>query len=57
MSANSLELLTKIIRAVPERSRDEIEELVGQDFVKWGEGTISEMQKKKDDVQRFPQDR
>ena len=47
MSEKSHELLTKIIRAVPERSRDEIEELVGEDFVKWGEGNISEMQKKK----------
>ena len=47
MSKKSHELLTKIIRAVPERSRDEIEEIVGEEFVKWSEGNISEFQRKK----------
>ena len=47
MSEKSHELLTKILRAVSERSRDEMEEIVGEDFVKWGEGNISEFQRKK----------
>ena len=34
MSEKSHELLTKILRAVPERSRDELDEIVGEDFVK-----------------------
>ena len=44
MSEKTHELLKKILRAVPERSRDEIEEIVGEDFVKLGEGNISEFQ-------------
>ena len=47
MSEKSHELLRKIHRAVPERSRDELEEIVGEDFLSWGEGNISEFQKKK----------
>ena len=47
MSEKSHELLKKILRAVPERSRDELEEIVGEDFMKWGEGNISEFQRKK----------
>ena len=47
MSERSHELLRKMLRAVPERSRDELEEIVGDTFVKWGEGNISEFQKKK----------
>ena len=47
MSEKPHELLTKILRAVPERSRDEIEEIVGDNFKKWGEGNISEFQRKK----------
>ena len=47
MSEKSHELLRKILLAVPERSRDELEELVGEDFVKWAEGNISEFHKKK----------
>ena len=47
MSEKSHELLKKILRAVPERSKDELEEIVGEDFVKWGEGNISEFQRKK----------
>ena len=34
VSGNSHEQLTKILRAVPERSSDEMEEIVGEDFVK-----------------------
>ena len=47
MSEKSHELLTKILQAVPERSRDEMEEIVGEDFMKWGEGNISDFQRKK----------
>ena len=47
VSENSHEQLTKILRAVPERSSDEMEEIVGEDFVEWGEGNISEFQRKK----------
>ena len=47
MSERFHELLRKIHRAVPERSGDELEEIVGKDFVKWVEGNISEFQKKK----------
>ena len=47
MSEESKELLTKILRAVPERSRDKMEEIVGENLVKWGEGNISDIQRKK----------
>ena len=47
MSERSHEMLRKSLRAVPESSGDELEEIVGEDFVKWGEGNISEFQKKK----------
>ena len=47
ISERSHELLRKIRRAVPERCREELEKIVGEDFVKWGEGNISEFQKKK----------
>ena len=43
MSEKSHELLTKILWAVPERSRDEIEEIVGDDFVKWAKKTSSDL--------------
>ena len=56
-SEKSHELLRKILEAVPERSWDELEEIVGEDFVKLGEGNqfgegswakeISDFQKKK----------
>ena len=39
--------MAKILRAVPERSRDELEEILGGDFVKFDYGNISEFQKKK----------
>ena len=47
MPENAHELLTKIFRAVPERSGNEIEEIVGETFVKLGEGNISEFPRKK----------
>ena len=46
-SDKSHEFLRKIIRAVRERSREELEEMVGEDFVKLGDGNISEFQKNK----------
>ena len=47
MSEKSYELLVKILRAAPEGSRDELEEIVEEVFAKLGDGTISEFQKKK----------
>ena len=47
MSKKVHELLTKILRAVPERSRDKLEEIGGENFVKWGDGNVSDFQKKK----------
>ena len=47
MSEKTHELLRKILRAVTERSRDELQEKVGEDFEKWDEANISEFQKKK----------
>ena len=47
MSEKSHELLVKILRAAPEGSRDQLEEIVGEDFAKLGDGIISEFQKKK----------
>ena len=47
MSEKFHDLLRKIVRAVPERSRDELEEIMGEELKKWGEGNISEFQKKK----------
>ena len=47
LSEKSHELMTKMLRANPGRSRDELEEIVGEDFLKLGDGNISEFQKKK----------
>ena len=48
MSEKSHELRTKILRAIPERYKDEIDEIVREDFVKWDEGNIiREFQRKK----------
>ena len=55
-SEKAHELLTKILRAVPERSRDELEGIVGENFAKVDDGKISEFQKKKR-VESFPYDR
>ena len=52
MSERSHELLRKILRAVPQRYREKI---VGEDFVKWGEGNICEFQMKKTRV-KLPSD-
>ena len=47
MSEKSHEILNKILRAVPERSRDELEKIVGQRFVKFCDGNLSDFQNKK----------
>ena len=47
MSERSYDLLTKIIRAVPKRSEGELQDVVGEDFMRLSEGNVSEFQKKK----------
>ena len=47
MSEMSYELLTKIIRDVPKRSKSELRDVVGENFLKLSEGIVSELQKKK----------
>ena len=47
MSERSYDLLTKIIRAVPNRSEDELQDVVGEEFMRLNEGNVSEFQKKK----------
>ena len=46
MSGKSHELLTKTLRAVPERSKDELEEIIGKIFVKYGDGKVTDFQSK-----------
>ena len=47
MSERSYDLLTKIIRAVPKRSESELQDVVGENFMRLSEGKVSEFQKKK----------
>ena len=47
MSERSSNLLTKIIRAVPKRSEGELQDVVGEEFIRLSEGNVSELQKKK----------
>ena len=47
MSERSYDLLTKIIRAVPKRSEGELQDVVGEEFIRLSEGRVSEFQKKK----------
>ena len=47
MSERSYYLLTKIIRAVPQRSEGELRDVVGEDFMMLSEGNVSEFQTKK----------
>ena len=47
MSERSYDLLTKIIRAVPKRSEGELQDVSGEEFMRLGEGNVSEFQKKK----------
>ena len=48
MSERSCELSTKIIRAVPKRSKGELQDVVGENFMKLSEGNLSEFEKKKE---------
>ena len=47
MSERSYDLVTKIIRAVPKRSESELQDVVGENFMRLNEGNVSEYQKKK----------
>ena len=47
MSVRSFDLLTKIIRAVPKRSEGELQDIVGENFMRLSEGNVSDFQKKK----------
>ena len=47
MSERSYDLLTKIIRAVPKRSESELQDVVGEEFMRLSEGNVSDFQKKK----------
>ena len=47
MSERSYDLLTKIIRAVPNRSEGELQDVVGEEFMRLSECNVSEFQKKK----------
>ena len=47
MSEMSYDLLTKIIRAVPNRSEGELQDVVGENFMRFSEGNVSEFQKNK----------
>ena len=47
MSESSYELLTKIIWAAPKRSEGELQDVVVIHFMKFSEGNVSGLQKKK----------
>ena len=47
MSERSFDLLAKIIRAVPKRSEGELQDVVGEEFMRLNEGNVSEFQKQK----------
>ena len=47
MSEKSFDLLTKIIWAVPKRSEGELQDVVGEEFIRLSESNASEFQKKK----------
>ena len=47
MWEKSYHLLRKIIRAVPKRSEGELQDLVGENFMRLSEGYVSELQKSK----------
>ena len=48
ISKKSYEFLTKVLRAVPERSRDELEEIIWENLGKLDEGNVNDFQKKKE---------
>ena len=47
MSERSYDLLAKIFRAVPKRSEGELQDVVGEEFMRLNEGNVSEFQKQK----------
>ena len=47
MSERSYGLLTKFIRAFPKRSEGDLQDILGEDFMRLSEGNVSEFQKKK----------
>ena len=47
MSERSFDLLKKIIRAVPKRSEVEMQDVVGEEFMRLSEGNVSEFKEKK----------
>ena len=47
MSERSYDLLAKIFRAVPKRSEGELQDVVGEEFLRLNEGNVSEFQKQK----------
>ena len=48
MSERSFDLLAKIIRAVSKRSEGELQDVVGEDFMRLNEGNVSEFQRQKE---------
>ena len=53
MSERSYDLLAKIFRAVPKRSEGELQDVVGEEFLRLNEGNVSEFQSRKR-VERYP---
>ena len=47
MSERSYDLLTKILRAIPKRSEGELQDVVGEEFMRLNEGNLSEFQRQK----------
>ena len=47
ISERSYDLLAKIFRAVPKRSEGELQDVVGEEFLRLNEGNVSEFQKQK----------
>ena len=47
MSERSYDLLTKIIRAIPKRSEGELQDVVGEEFMRLNESNVSEFQRQK----------
>ena len=47
MSERSYDLLAKIFRAVPKRSEGDLQDVVGEEFLRLNEGNVSEFQKQK----------
>ena len=47
MSERSYDLLAKIFRVVPMRSEGELQDVVGEEFLRMNEGNVSEFQKQK----------